>query len=97
MGNCTAEVLNGTADLLEKDGWCQFHSGDYYEGPRCLDSALAYFASEGFAAYWLAHEALRSRIGILSNWNDVDGRSEGEVLALLRETATFLDALDFLC
>ena len=92
-----AECLNAAADLLEREGWCQYRFGDY-NGPRCLDSALVEAAMSGPGSHWVppepyvrALEALQPRVGCLTTWNDVAGRTKDEVLTLLRETAASLE------
>ena len=92
-----ADVLNGAADLIERDGWWQ---GNYRgpNGERCLNRALADALDlplNGLALWRLdplylgAEAALRNVTGryLLTGWNDQPGRTQAEVVAALRAAA----------
>ena len=92
-----ADVLNGAADLIERDGWCQ-HRYRSIEGGRCLTRALADALDlplDGLARwrndplYLDAEEALRRITGryLLTGFNDHPDRTEAEVVAALRAAA----------
>jgi hypothetical protein len=87
--SAVADVLNGAADLIERDGWCQ--SRYLLEtGERCADGAIA-VAGNGHhgGVRSVARLALRSAIGGESVviWNDAPGRTKAEVVAALRAAA----------
>ena len=91
--SAVADVLNGAADLILRDGWCQ---GDYVgpNGERCVEWALA-DAIGRQGEWWTsplyveACVALRPFIGMHSRagWNDQPGRTKAEVVAALRAAA----------
>ncbi len=87
-----AEVARKAADLLERDGWCQ---GKFRNsGAHCVVAALTAVDD------WSAPEqaAVRRRLRVhagtewLVNWNDAPERTADEVIALLRQVATELEA-----
>lgn len=93
--SAVADVLNGAADLIERDGWTQnqYRSVD---GGRCLSRAIGDCVPGHFDAAWwhspLYEEAadyLRITIGrhFLAGWNDQPGRTQAEVVAALRAAA----------
>ncbi len=89
-----AEVARKAADLLKRDGWCQGRS----EGPngeRCLVAALSVAGWRSTRMAWRrVFEAIRQEAGApsLTDWNDTPGRTADEVIALLRQVATELEA-----
>ena len=87
-----ADVLNGAADLIERDGWCQgtFRDG----GARCASRAIGDAAENTKNPHgpdWsdAAHICLRKLTGhwFVSGWNDKPGRTKAEVVAALRAAA----------
>ena len=97
MSASTAGVLNATADLILRDGWCQNQYRDV-NGGRCLTRALADALDlplNGPHLWWNsplyrdAVEALRRVTGrhMLSGFNDDSGRTQAEVVAALRAAA----------
>ena len=95
--SAVADVLNGAADLLEREGWCQ---GQYrnVDGRRCLARALADALDlplNGPAnwhhnpLYDAAALALKQVTGrhFIAMWNDEPGRTQAEVVAALRAAA----------
>ena len=95
--SAVADVLNGAADLILEDGWCQ---GQYRNGAggRCLTRALADALDlplNGLAIwrnnplYLGAEAALRNVTGryLLTAWNDAPRRTQAEVVAALRAAA----------
>lgn len=87
------------ADLLESNGWCQYTYRDY-RGQRCLmgalhDASWSEQLDDGFGgrlpsvSHSLAVGHLMCRLGgSISHWNDHPGRTQEEVVAVLREAAT---------
>ena len=92
-----ADVLNGAADLIERDGWTQHQ----YRGPNgehCVTDALMRAAGTqpgdsgapgalvlySSASLTLAVEVHEGRLPI---WNDEFGRTKAEVVAALRAAA----------
>lgn len=92
-----ADVLGRAADLLEEFGWCQGAYGSKTYGAFCAMGAtmsaardLGCFADEGRQRE-MFHEALANldaaTFGNTGRWNDVPGRTAGEVVAKLRQAA----------
>ncbi len=92
-----ADVLNGAADLIERDGWFQGR----YQGPNgehCVTDALLRSAGTSpgdsgtpgalvlfsDASLKLATEVCDNRLPV---WNDEFGRTKAEVVAALRAAA----------
>ena len=75
-------ILNAAADLIERDGWCQyqFTKGD----KRCLVGAIERAAGYETYASVLMYFQKRQRIANAVNWNDREGRTKAEVIAALR-------------
>ena len=95
--SAVADVLNGAADLLEREGWWQ---GDYRgpNGETCVDGALVRAVGqqpggimEGDVglSYLAAVKVLRHHLGreFVSAWNDDPQRTKAEVVAALRAAA----------
>ena len=80
-----ADVLNGAADLIERDGWVQ-GSPRTSEG-RCMNMALQEVA--GKQVYWQAKRYVEDVVGFRATaaWNDTPGRTKTEVVAALRAAA----------
>lgn len=85
--SAVADVLNGAAELIERDGWVQHHR--FVDGRRCADSAIVCAAlSHHGTARVKARLVTEAIIGMdLTEWNDAPGRSEAEVVATLRAAA----------
>lgn len=87
-----ADVLEAAAEVIEVKGWCQKESVDG-EGRVCVLGAVQ--SADLLNRHPLtvrAMRALRNRLGLVQNydviaWNDRPGRTEGEVLDLLKHTA----------
>ena len=95
--SAVANVLNGAADLIERDGWCQ---GRYLgpNGEHCVTDALLQAAgtqpgdSGAPGALVLYSDASLRLVAVvrddrLSVWNDEFGRTQAEVVAALRAAA----------
>ena len=81
-----AEDLNATADYLETYGWIQ---GAYKDGAaRCVSSAMMEVDCR-----LAARLEFLNFIGwvSLTCWNDTPGRTQGEVIAKLRECAAGME------
>lgn len=84
--SAVADVLNGAADLIERDGWCQgTPQGD---GPVCAGVAICR-SSNGVRLQTEAITRLTRHTGWSSviGWNDSPGRTKTEVVAALRTVA----------
>lgn len=83
-----AAVLDGAADLLERDGWCQ-RAWRNRTGQRCAQTALVDSAEGVYDDPWVkATWVMRQWIGeSLTPWNDEPGRTASEVIAALRGAA----------
>lgn len=83
--------LARAAELIEEHGWCQ---GGFYDdqGRMCVDFALlmAEATSNERARRLLTDELRRrgDRERSVVEWNDAPGRTQLEVLAVLRAAAT---------
>ncbi len=88
--SAVADVMNGAADLIERDGWAQGQYLNVHTGGRCADGAIT-AAGVGVTYYVRnqAREVLRAYIGGNAPviWNDVPGRTKAEVVAALRAAA----------
>lgn len=92
----TRDILNRAADLVEQ-GWCQYK----LENRRpdgiteyCVIAALSKAAygnhDTSFRmsdAYWLLESRIGDDNGDLVNWNNTLGRTQAEVVSLLRTVA----------
>lgn len=111
----TSEVLNLTADILERDGWMQDDGWwPAYEGaPVCLEGGMVAALGFGPGARPVlrqceAYAAVKSYLDLdnlglpclcgdktctvdipqeLYVWNDMPGRTQAEVIGVLRATA----------
>ena len=87
-----ADVLNGAADLIERDGWVQ-HDNRGPNGERCMVDAICAVIPGPqpwkSRLYELATVAVEEVTGsyLLSGWNDRRGRTKAEVVAALRAAA----------
>jgi len=86
-----ADVLNGAADLIERDGWTKGRYAD--EFGYCIAGAIDVAA--GCFDEQLTQEALQARRAVADvvarnprKWNDAPGRTKAEVVAALRAAAT---------
>ena len=90
--SAVAGVLNGAADLIERDGWIQGEPRGA-DGRLCMVRALGDVI--GGATPWrsdlydAATAALQETTGVflVSAWNDQSGRTKAEVVAALRAAA----------
>jgi hypothetical protein len=85
-----ADVLNGAADLIERDGWVQRQFG-VTNGPRCISGALLAINKKVDPKH-PAYRTVVTYLGLgdsyyLSWWNDAVGRTEAEVVTALRAAA----------
>lgn len=84
-----AVIYDGAADLLITDGWCQGRAADLTG--RCIENALYLTGLRhgvGEAGLDALVAALDLRLGMPARiWNDAPGRTQGEVVALLRTCA----------
>lgn len=81
-----AEILEGAADLIERDGWCQGHAMND-AGEMCLMQALVFTAS-GMCEFHKLRRILGHAIDEpIVEWNDRPGRTKEEVITALREAA----------
>lgn len=95
--SAVADVLNGAADLIERDGWCQrkYRGAD---GEHCVTDALMRAAGtkpgdtgsgaqlDLYSDACLAVYPFTGGWG-LPSWNDTPGRTKAEVVAALRAAA----------
>lgn len=90
-----ANVLNGAADLILRDGWVQ---GGYRgpNGERCLIRAVGDAAGAGDHPHWWSHPGYSAALVVVSDvigsyltsvWQDCPGRTKAEVVAALRAAA----------
>lgn len=84
-------ILYAAADLIERDGWCQHESTDFYGG-RCALTAIE-DSGGGYASRY-ATEKFRAFIGggSIAEWNDDPGQSLVAVVLMLRKAASWLGA-----
>lgn len=83
-----ADVLNGAADLIERDGWCQ-NTSHGAGGTRCAVAAIRDARPLPVGVYTGALEWFERTLGCPSAalWNDAPGRTKTEVVAALRAAA----------
>jgi hypothetical protein len=95
------QVLLRAVELLERDGWRQGNYGPIHAnerpGPRCLVGALFCARQQLGAPYDVVNEiyvTLWDTVGRQSmiSWNDRGGRTQQDVLDLLRSAAGGSDA-----
>lgn len=88
-----ADVLDKAADVIVERGWCQReYEGE--DGRVCVVGAMGQ-VSHGKPwndAYTALSTYLGTRHTALSYWNDVPGRTAGEVITALRSCAASLRA-----
>ncbi len=86
-----ADVLNAAADLIEEYGWCQFN---YFgaNGGYCAHGAIIQsWPTDDNTIPSRIYEALLPLLPStqsLASWNDRPGRTQAEVVGLLREAAS---------
>ena len=85
------QVCLDAADLLERDGWCQ-HAPMDERGRRCLINAV--YSVGDYMACRDAERQIKLFIDKphLSWWNDTDGRTKEQVIAVLRGCAKCVHA-----
>lgn len=82
-----SETLTAAAELIERDGWCQYVSTNN-EGRRCAVGAINVAAGRDYSNSSYALWAMRQHIGeSVAQWNDAPERTQAEVVAALREAA----------
>ena len=87
-----ADVLNGAADLIERDGWVQ-HDYRGPNGERCLTRAIADVIGDArpwdSPKYAEAAKALEEVTGtfLVAGYNDWPQRTKAEVVAALHAAA----------
>lgn len=83
------EVLDGAADILDSDDY-KWIQGDLHDGESgyCMAGAIIR-AAKGDRNSIPARLYVNSRLptGSISRWNDMDGRTQAEVVNELRELA----------
>lgn len=87
----TSDVLNRTADSLERDGWMNPHQCTDGWSPTCAQVAIGRIANYD-VLYFAAEKALLAHIGgtTVSDiwaWNDAPNRTATEVVEALRACA----------
>ena len=88
-----ADVLERAADLLEEFGWCQGQFGSKGYGSFCAIGAIfeasVDLSNRNFSALAapLGYKDGSDLGASLSRWNDREGRTKEEVVALLRSGA----------
>jgi hypothetical protein len=98
--NTPDEVLNTAADLLERDGWTQKRM--YDDGTRCMVGAML-CAATGIESYVRMSDFTEDQLNVyqegrqtvvellgsfmLTGWNDTPGRTQEEVVQVLRDAA----------
>lgn len=88
--SAVADVLNGAAELIERDGWVQ---GRFADGARrCASQAIYDATLAGPGTVRVFHEArdvFAEDIAADTTWawNDAAGRTQAEVVAALRAAA----------
>jgi hypothetical protein len=90
--NEVADLLDGAADIIERDGWCQ--KALERDGAVCALGALnkaalgdAYGLLSSHPNGLLAFGALFRRVGMLHLWNNEPERTKQEVLDEFRKAA----------
>jgi len=84
-------ALERTAEIIRDCGWCQ-DSWETGEGAVCLVTALQR-ATTSFDGSDEAHVILQRRLMLvgwtssMTRWNDVEGRTVDDVLALLEDAS----------
>ena len=85
--SAVADVLNGAADLIERDGWTRLVEVNS-DGAHCTYGAMK--AQPGFdmsAVVWLQNFLSSHGPSSIVGWNDHPGRTKAEVVAALRAAA----------
>ncbi len=87
--SAVADVLNGAADLIERDGWMQ---GGFTDGTRRCASQAIYDATARGSNLVSFHEARdvfaeSVQTELTWGWNDIPGRTKADVVAALRAAA----------
>lgn len=92
--SAVADVLNGAADLIERDGWCQGRDRGPH-GECCADYALRLAA--GYSTlYGAARDALLAKVRrrYVATWNDAPRQTKAKVVHALRSTASRVAATE---
>lgn len=85
--SAVADVLNGAADLIERDGWAQ--GPIWQRGPKLCAGVAIMKATNSVRLQSSAAGALCREVGctLIPEWNDMAGRTEAQVVAALRSAA----------
>lgn len=83
-----AKLLLDAADRLEEHGWCQGVAVDR-TGRMCVVGAVSYHADKAGKIWPAAVDRIQRQIDALdiAAWNDAPGRTQDEVVSMLREAA----------
>ncbi len=88
------QILFDAAGVLERKGWCQRNLVDV-KGRHCVLGALTYVwnlaSSWDLAVVATAQDRLAAVVGPLVEWNDTQGRTQEEVVGMLRYVAALQD------
>ncbi len=85
----TSEVLDRAADLIEERGWHQGGAGWGGDGSLCVINACSQ-VDRRMGAWLDATDRVMDYLGInggLAGWNDAPGRTQAEVVGVLRAAA----------
>lgn len=91
-GEEVANLIEDTADLLERSGWCQ-HTPEDSQGRHCITGALGMVQPSSGLASQVETVILKrihkngSKALQVETWNDYWKRTEQEVLDTLRQAA----------
>jgi hypothetical protein len=84
-----AKILTDAADLIDEHGWVQGAARDIdgHNASSACGAAMA--ASSGWGEFDAVLDAIRSQTGTpyTPDWNDAVGRTQAEVVAMLRNAA----------
>jgi len=85
--NEVSKLLNDAADVLVSSGWCQGYYNDD-QGRHCLVGALYQAADQDWETVKDAKERVRGYVGRNPlSWNDAKGRTQRQVVDVLRSAA----------
>lgn len=94
--SAVSDVLNGAADLIERDGWVQGHyrTTEGYCIAGAIDQTLGIIDDDELhVQLWPVAQAARVQVLAIVDdvaptlWNDAPGRTKEEVVAALRAAA----------
>lgn len=86
-----AQKLNECADLLEREGWCQYAPRSA-AGERCMVAVMGDISADSLSFFIDMSRAVRSYLPLdynypISRWNDDPARTAEEVIAAFRGAA----------